>query len=112
MHDGDVTASIKPKSTGLGPDLDPEDWRVAKPVLATALKSEAADRALHWSNPSTGHGGAFQTVAGAFKRDGDTCRAFVARVSANGGEKVLQAVGCLKSDDTLFVEQVQPWRTL
>jgi hypothetical protein len=112
MRDGDITGSIKARSSGLEPDLDADDWRVAKPVLADALKSEASHDALHWSNPATGHRGAFQTVAGAFSRQGDTCRAFVARVAADGGERMLQAVGCLKPDDTLFVEQVEPWKTL
>jgi hypothetical protein len=112
MHDGDVTGSIKARSPGLGPDLDADDWRVAKPVLADALKSETGREAARWANPATGHRGAFQTVAGAFKREGDTCRAFIARVAADGGEKVLQAIGCVKPDDTLFVEQVEPWKTL
>jgi surface antigen len=112
MHDGDITGSIKAGPQGLGTDLDADDWRVAKPMLADALKSEASQDAVRWTNPATGHRGAFQTVAGAFKREGDTCRAFVARVAADGREKMLQAIGCLKPDDTLFVEQVEPWKTL
>jgi hypothetical protein len=112
MHDGDVTGSIKTRSSDLGPDLDADDWRVAKPVLADALKSEAGHDAVRWNNPATGHRGAFQTVAGVFKREGDACRAFVARIPADGGDKVLQAIGCLKPDNTLFVEQVEPWKTL
>jgi hypothetical protein len=112
MHDGDVTGSIKARSSDLGPDLEADDWRVAKPVLADALKSEPGHDAARWSNPATGHRGAFQTVAGAFTREGATCRAFVARVAADGGDRVLQAVGCLKPDDTLFVEQIEPWKTL
>jgi hypothetical protein len=109
---GDTTGSTKPRSTPFAGDLDAADWRAAEPRLADALKSDAAADPTRWSNPSSGHGGAFQPVAGAFKRDGQTCRAFLARIDTADQSKTMQAVGCLMAGGEVFVDQAQPWKAL
>jgi len=108
----DTTGSIKARPTPFSGDLDETDWRIAEPGLARALKSGGGDEPQQWTNPASGRKGAFQSVAGAFKRDGQTCRAFLARISAPGSTKTLQGVGCLMAGDAVFVEETQPWKAL
>jgi hypothetical protein len=112
LMSGDTTGAIKARSTPFAGDLDETDWRIAEPHLADALKSSSGDAPQQWMNPASGRKGAFQPVAGAFKRDGQTCRAFLARISAPGSTKTLQGVGCLIAGDAVFVEETQPWRAL
>jgi hypothetical protein len=109
---GDTTGSVKPRPTPFAADLDPADWRLAEPRLAEALKSDGSNEPKQWSNPASGRGGAFQSVAGAFNRDGQTCRAFLARIDTPDQTKTLQAIGCLMAGGAVFVDQAQPWKTL
>jgi len=112
MRDDDVTGSIRAQPTPLAGALDEADWRIAEPRLAEALKSGIQDPPQQWSNPASGHRGAFQPVASAFKRDGHTCRAFLARINAEGEAKTLQGVGCLTAGDAVSVDEAQPWKAL
>jgi hypothetical protein len=107
----DATGSVRAKPSPISDDLDADDWRVAEPKLAQALKSDGADE-TSWSNPDSGRGGAFQPVAGPFSRDGHFCRAFVARVDLVDRKTTVQAVGCLMASDEVLVDQVQPWKAL
>jgi hypothetical protein len=107
-----TTGAIKARTTPFAGDLDETDWRIAEPHLAEALKSASDDPPRQWANPASGRKGAFQSVASAFKRDGQTCRAFLARISAPGSTKTLQGVGCLMAGDAIFVEETQPWKAL
>jgi hypothetical protein len=106
------TGSIRAGSTPFSDTLDSTDWRIAEPRLAEALKSDARVEPKRWANPASGRGGAFQPVAGAFSRDGQTCRAFLARIDTPDQSKTIQAVGCLMAGDTVFVEEAQPWKAL
>jgi hypothetical protein len=108
----DATGSIKPRPTPFAADLDPADWRLAEPSLAQALQSDGSNEPKQWSNPASGHRGAFQPVAGAFKRDGQTCRAFLARIDTPDRTKTMQAVGCLMAGGAVFVDQAEPWKAL
>jgi hypothetical protein len=109
----DTTGSIKGgRSTPFSDALDSTDWRVAEPSLAEALKSDARAEPKRWSNPASGRGGAFQPVAGTFKRDGQTCRAFLARIETADQTKTMQAVGCLMAGGAVFVDEAQPWKAL
>jgi hypothetical protein len=108
----DTTGSIKPRSTPFAGDLDAADWRAAEPSLAEALKSDANADPKRWSNPASGRGGAFQPVAGSFRREGQTCRAFLARIDTADQSKTMQAIGCLMAGGAVFVDQAQPWKAL
>jgi hypothetical protein len=108
----DTTGSIKPVSSPLSADLDMKDWRIAEPVLAQALKSGEPEAAAHWSNPDSGRSGAFQPVAATFAREGRPCRAFVARIVATDGPKMLQAIGCPEADGMVALDKVEPWKGL
>jgi|SRR5579862_4370304 hypothetical protein len=109
---GDRTGSTKERPVPFADTLDQTDWRVAEPSLAEALKADAHAEPKRWANPASGRGGAFQPVAGAFKRDGQTCRAFLARIDAGDHTKTLQGIGCLMAGDAVFVEEAQPWKAL
>jgi hypothetical protein len=106
------TGAIKERTPPFADTLDQTDWRVAEPRLAEALKSDSREEPKHWSNPASGRGGAFQPVAGAFRRDGQTCRAFLARIDTAEQTKTMQAVGCLMAGDGVFVEEALPWKAL
>jgi hypothetical protein len=108
----DATASIKARPTPFVGDLDEADWRIAEPRLAAALKAGVEDEPKQWTNPASGRKGAFQPIAEAFKRDGQTCRAFLARINGAGEARTLQGVGCLMAGDAVFVDETRPWKTL
>jgi hypothetical protein len=108
----DTTGSIKPAASPLSADLDMKDWRIAEPVLAQALQSGEPEAAAHWSNPDSGRSGAFQPVAATFAREGRPCRAFVARIVAADGPKMLQAIGCPEADGMVALDKVEPWKGL
>jgi surface antigen len=107
-----TTGSIKARPAPFAGDLDETDWRIAEPRLAEALKSAGDGEPTQWSNPASGRKGAFQPVAGAFKREGQTCRAFLARISSPDSTKTLQGIGCLMAGDAVFVDETQPWKAL
>jgi hypothetical protein len=111
MND-DTTGSIKPAVSPLSADLDMKDWRIAEPVLARALRSGEPDAAMHWSNPDSGRSGAFQPVAATFSREGRPCRAFVARIVAADGSKLLQAIGCPEEGGIVALDRIEPWKGL
>jgi 17 kDa outer membrane surface antigen len=106
----DATGSIKPAASPLSSDLDVKDWRIAEPILAEALLNGEPAAPVRWSNPDSGRSGAFQPVAGLFQREGKTCRAFVARVLAAEGAKMLQAIGCPGEAGGVLIAQVEPWK--
>ena len=108
----DETASIKPRRSPLSADLDPADWRVARPALAKVLAGADSQAPVTWSNPDSGHGGLFQSVGLAFVRDGRSCRAFVAGVTAADSKSMLQGVGCQGDDGDIALEGVGPWKGL
>jgi hypothetical protein len=106
----DATDSIKPVVSPLSPDLDMKDWRIAEPILAQALLNGEPAAPVQWSNPDSGRSGAFQPVASVFLREGKKCRAFVARILAADGPKMLQAVGCPSEGDVVAIDKVEPWK--
>jgi hypothetical protein len=106
----DTTGSIKAAASPLSPDLDMKDWRIAEPILAQALQSGEAEAAMKWSNPDSGRSGAFQPVADTFTREGKPCRAFVARILAADGPKMLQAIGCPREDGMVALDKVEAWK--
>jgi 17 kDa outer membrane surface antigen len=112
MKDDDATGSIKTNVSPFSPDLDLKDWRIAEPILAQALRSGQPETAALWSNPDSGHSGAFQPVAGSFARAGKSCRAFVARVAFADESKMLQAIGCSDESGRVAIDKVEPWKGL
>jgi hypothetical protein len=108
----DTTSSIKPATSPLSADLDMKDWRIAEPILAQALQSSEPEAAMHWSNPDSGRSGVFQPVAATFSREGRPCRAFVARILAADGPKMLQAIGCPEEGGMVALDRVEPWKGL
>jgi hypothetical protein len=112
MKDSDTTGSIKASASPFAPDLDMKDWRIAEPILAQALRAGELETAAQWSNPDSGRTGAFQPVASSFSRGGKTCRAFVARINAADGSRMLQAIGCPDDSGAVAVDKVEPWKGL
>ncbi len=108
----DETGSIKPAASPLSPDLDMKDWRIAEPILASALLNGEPQAPVKWSNPDSGRSGAFQPVAATFSREGKPCRAFVARIVVADGPKMLQAVGCPGEEGAVALDKVEPWKGL
>jgi 17 kDa outer membrane surface antigen len=106
----DTTGSIKPVTSPLSSDLDMKDWRIAEPILASALLNDEPQAPAKWSNPDSGRSGAFQPVAAAFSREGKPCRAFVARIVAADGAKLLQAIGCPGDAGAVAIDKVEPWK--
>jgi surface antigen len=116
LVDDEPTGSIKPKASAaaLSAAYDPRDWRLAEPALSVALRAKDGGSRDLWSNPETGGHGEFVAVAGAFTRDGRSCRAFVARIAGKAGtdDKTLQGVGCPREGDEAAVYDVTPWTGL
>lgn len=112
LIDADPTGSIKPKAPSLSSAYDSRDWRVAEPVLAASLRAPGQAGPALWSNADTGNHGEFLAVAGAFAREGRSCRAFVARLVDAHDAKTLQAVGCAGESGEVAVYDVSPWKGL
>jgi hypothetical protein len=110
--DDDATGSIKASASSLLPDIDAQDWRIAEPILAEALRAGEPQSAVRWSNADSGHSGAFQPVAGSFSRGGKSCRAFVARLNVAEGSKTVQAMGCPDDGGRVAIDDVKPWKGL
>ena len=110
--DGEPTGSIKPEAPSLSSAYDSSDWRVAGPVLAASLRAPGEAAPARWSNPTTGDHGEFLTVAGSFAREGQSCRAFVARLVEGQDAKTLQAVGCPRDNGEVAVYDASPWTGL
>ncbi len=113
----DSTGSIKPQASPLSKDMEMKDWQVAQPVLAKALRADASQESLAWTNPDTGKSGAFLGVAASFPRKGKTCRAFVARfglpqAGAAAPDQTVQATGCFGDGPEIDVSDVAPFRGL
>lgn len=113
----DATGSVKPTANALAKQLDGEDWKIAEPVLAKALRAEASQGPEAWANPDSGKSGAFVGVAASFTRQGKTCRAFVARIDAPivpGAEPAapLQGTGCLGEGAQVLVSDLAPFKGL
>jgi surface antigen len=116
LVDDEPIGAIKPKAgaTALSGAYDPADWRLAEPALSTALRAKAGGERDQWSDPDTGNHGEFVAVAGAFSRDGRSCRAFVARIVGKTGtaDKTLQGVGCPREGEEAAVYDVSAWSGL
>ena len=115
--DSDVTGSIKPTAPTLPSAYDSRDWRIAEPVLAASLRAPGQGAPGQgapavWSNPETGDHGEFVAVAGTFARDGQSCRAFVARLVEGQDAKTLQAVGCPRDSGEVAIYDASPWTGL
>jgi hypothetical protein len=83
-----------------------------QPVLAASLRAPDHGEPAAWSNPETGDHGEFVAVAGSFAREGQSCRAFVARLVQGGDAKTLQAVGCPSASGEVAVYDASPWTGL
>lgn len=112
LVDNEPTGSIKPGATALSGLYDWRDWRIAQPALAASLRAQGPAEPAVWSNAETGGHGEFVPVAGAFARQGQSCRAFVARLVVGTDAKTLQAVGCLSDSGEVAVYDVAPWTGL
>ncbi len=111
LIDNDPTGSIKPRPSASANPFDSGDWREAEPALRAAMRAEAPAPPSTWSNPETGRRGRFISVAGLFKREGEACRAFLAKVEEPDGEtaKQWQGVGCERGEGQIVLEDVAPW---
>ena len=112
LIDNEPTGSIKPNLPSLSSAYDSRDWRIAQPVLAASLRAPGPAEPALWSNAETGDHGEFVTVAGTFAREGQSCRAFVARLVDGKEAKTLQAVGCPSESGEVAVYDVSPWTGL
>jgi len=105
----DETGSIRPNP--LAKELDAADWIIAQPILSAALRDEQGEPAA-WTNPGSGHAGVFEPVGATFAQNGRACRAFVARITAGGPARLVQAVGCLGGDDQVAIARATAWKGL
>ncbi len=112
LVDNEPTGSIKPAKSTLSSAYDSRDWGIAEPVLAASLRWPGPATPALWSNAATGDHGEFLAVAGTFARDGQSCRAFVARLVDGHAAKTLQAVGCPRESGEVAVYDVSPWTGL
>jgi hypothetical protein len=110
--DKEPTGSIAPNAPALSSAFDSRDWRIAEPVLAANLRAPSQGEPAVWSNPETGDHGEFVAVAGSFACEGQSCRAFVARLVEGEDAKTLQAVGCPGASGEVAVYDASPWTGL
>lgn len=97
--DDKPTGSIDKASALLSRSLDGEDWRRARAALAVALDPQGNGAGVGWSNPQTGANGSFVAKGPPFPEDDRVCRAFDARVAAQGPpERRVSGSACRAAD--------------
>ena len=112
----DVTGSIatphaSPASvstTGLPSETDLVFARMA---VVDVLKRGSKEISAPWENPSSGARGTVTPIAGAYAKDGGTCRDFLASyVRRQGAETWMQGEACRpKQGASWEVKSLRPW---
>ncbi|WP_342359722.1 RT0821/Lpp0805 family surface protein [Terrarubrum flagellatum] len=111
-----VTGSIPaknpaPKSPSpLSPEHSAEDWRRAQAALATALDPQGNGASVGWDNPESKMKGSISPVGGAYVKDDQVCRAFLATNVTPGGQDWMQGSACKPSGGEWLVRDVKPWK--
>jgi surface antigen len=108
--DDESTSSVQARVSPLSPELGPEDWRRAKGALAIALDPQGNGSSVAWDNPDTGMKGSFVPVGQPFVKSDEICRAFVAKLVLQSGNKPLQGTACRPSGGEWAIKDVKPWR--
>jgi surface antigen len=107
----ETTQSVAPRAVSpLSADLGEEDWRRAKGALAVALDPQGSGAKVSWDNPDTTLRGTFTPVGQPFVKSDDICRAFVATVTGQSSETVLQGTACRPSGGEWSVKDVRPFK--
>ena len=107
--DATPTGSIQPKPVRL---FDDEDWKIVEPKLRETLRADAAADPVDWSDSATGRDGRLIALAAPFKRQGEPCRGFLARIVEDDRSRTLQAVGCVQPGGEIAITDVAPWKGL
>lgn len=107
----ETTQSVAPRAASpLSADLGEEDWRRAKGALAVALDPQGSGAKVSWDNPDTTLRGTFTPVGQPFVKSDEICRAFLATVTGQGAETLLQGTACRPSGGEWSVRDVRPFK--
>jgi surface antigen len=107
----ETTQSVASRTVSpLSPDLGEEDWRRAKGALAVALDPQGSGAKVSWDNPDTTLRGTFTPVGQPFVKSDEICRAFLATVTGQSSEAVLQGTACRPSGGEWAVKEVRPFK--
>jgi surface antigen len=110
--DDDVSGSVAARkavltAAALPPDADLEFARMA---IVDMLKRNSKDSSIPCENPGTGAHGTVTPIAAAYKREGATCRDFLASYVQRGAEAWLQGEACRENKGPWEVKSLRPWR--
>ncbi len=107
----ETTQSVAPRAVSpLSADLGEEDWRRAKGALSVALDPQGSGAKVSWDNPDTTLRGTFTPVGQPFVKSDEICRAFLATVTGQSSESVLQGTACRPSGGEWSVKDVRPFK--
>ncbi len=109
LSDDTPTGSIaRAETSPLSPDLNQEDWRLARSALAVALDLQGNGSGAGWNNPESGRKGTFIPVGPAFVKNDEICRRFLASLDSDARKARLQGAACRLSGDEWVVRDVKP----
>ena len=107
----EATHSVAPRMVSpLSAELGEEDWRRAKGALSVALDPQGSGAKVSWDNPDTTMRGTFTPVGQPFVKSDEICRAFLATVSGQAAESLLQGTACRPSGGEWAVKDVRPFK--
>lgn len=106
----DVTGSIRKPETLLSRHLDAEDWRRARAAMGTALDPQGNGSLVNWENTQTGAKGSFVPVAQIYPSDDKICRAFLAKIEADGTTEDVQGTACRDTGLEWAIKDARPWK--
>ena len=107
----ETTQSVAPRTVSpLSADLGEEDWRRARGALAVALDPQGSGAKVSWDNPDTALRGTFTPVGQPFVKSDEICRAFLATVTGQSSEAVLQGTACRPSGGEWTMKDVRPFK--
>jgi surface antigen len=92
--------------SGLPPDADLEYVRIA---IVDMLGRGSKDISIPWENPGRGAHGTVTPIASAYRRDGVTCRDFLASHVQRGTEAWLHGEACQTAKGRWEVRSLRPW---
>ena len=110
----DVTGSIvasRPSPVASTAGLPSEtDLVFTKMAVVDVLKRGGKEISAPWENPSSGARGTVTPLASAYRRDGATCRDFLASyVRRQGSESWMQGEACRAKQGGWEVKSLRPW---
>jgi hypothetical protein len=104
-----ATPQVTPVAVSTGALPSETDLVFTRMAIVDVLKRGTKEISAPWDNPSSGAHGTVTPIAGAYAKDGGTCRDFLASYVRQGSESWLQGEACRAKTGNWEVKSLRPW---